>query len=86
LVGGALTRARGHGAVAGGALATLAFAATAYATASYWLELTSGGFELKRYVMVPAPGPPYFAAIAAVATILTLGLTIMWCRPADRDW
>jgi len=86
LVVGACSRPHVARSVISGAMATLAFAASAIAATTYWLDLSGGAADLKHYVTIPAPGPLVFAAIATVATILTVVLTISWRRSANSDW
>jgi len=68
------------------AAATIAFAATALAAGQYWLELSRGAGAMAQFVMEPAPGPPYFAIIATVATGFALVLTVSWLEPAEDEW
>lgn len=68
------------------AVATIAFAVTALAAGQYWHELSRGAAAMAQFVMEPAPGPPYFAIIAAVATGVALLLTVIWLTPADNEW
>jgi len=68
------------------ATATIAFAVTALAAGQYWLELSRGAGTMAQFVMEPAPGPPYFAIIATVATGFALVLTVSWLEPAEDDW
>jgi hypothetical protein len=68
------------------AVATIAFAVTALAAGQYWHELSRGAAAMGQFVTEPAPGPPYFAIIAAVATGVALVLTVRWLAPADNEW
>jgi hypothetical protein len=67
-------------------VATVAFAVTALAAGQYWMELSRGAGAMAQFVMKPAPGPPYFAVIATVATGFALLLTVTWLAPATDDW
>ncbi len=68
------------------AAATIAFAVTALAAGHYWLELARGAGAMAGFVMQRAPGPPYFAIIATIATGFALVLTVSWLEPAEDEW
>ena len=86
LVAGVLTRPRVVVPVVGAAVATIAFAVTARAAGQYWLDLLRGAPFMPDFTTQPAPGPPFFAIIATVATGFALVLTVSWLHPADDEW
>ena len=81
--------------VLGVIVAVAAFGLTVYASGIFWLARTRGevffygtgevlGNETYAQEMIhPAVGPPYFAAIAVVGIIATLGVGVLWLRQGD---
>jgi hypothetical protein len=91
LVVGRLYRPAVVGAVASSIMALVAFAASAYVSASYALAIEQGNLLIggafvapARYAVFPAAGPPLFTGIAAVGAIAALATTVLWFRPG-RD-
>jgi hypothetical protein len=86
LVAGYLSRPLVIVPVIGAAIATTAFAVAARAAGTYWLDLLRGAPFMPDFTMYPAPGPPFFAIVATVATGFALVLMVSWLKPGEDAW
>jgi hypothetical protein len=89
LAGDRLTRLRVPCASFCAAVAAGAFGVATFAAGSYWAAIERGSLQpqmftldLAVYAVRPAPGPPYFTAIAAIGVACAMLLALRWLRPA----
>lgn len=64
-------------------IAALVFGASTAASLGHWLDLMSGGLNISRWIIRPAPGVAWFAAFAGIGMAASLVLTGLWLRTAD---